>query len=68
MNKLPSIRTPPRGQVDGSKSVHVKARALRIAPSISADACHASPELDDRIAIWVNEGGAGGEVERATAI
>jgi len=33
-------------------------------PSKSTDARHPPSELNDRIGIWVNEGGAGDEVNR----
>ena len=67
MSKLPSSRTLPQGSIDGSEPVPVRERPMDC-PSISTDVRHAASEFDDRIAIWVNEGGAGGEVVRTAAI
>lgn len=37
-------------------------------PIATAAVHHRAQELDDRIAVWANEGGAGGEVDREHAV
>jgi hypothetical protein len=63
MKKTTRYPIPNGAPVNGSKPARIGARnADWTAPS--ADARRLVPELKDQISIWVNEGGAGGEVKR----
>jgi len=57
------FQTQPRDRDSGLESVRMAACESDRLGSL-ANAPRAASELDDRIEIWVNEGGAGGEVDR----
>lgn len=60
MNNPPRFQAQPRGPVDSSEPVQVVALPPD-RPSVLTNARRAASELHDRIELWVNEGGAGGE-------
>jgi hypothetical protein len=63
MSTTAHSQTWPQGSDDCLESTEVTTLLLN-EPSPLASACCVAPELHDRIANWVNEGGAGGEVNR----
>jgi hypothetical protein len=67
MNKIRSSRASPQYPADASEPGQTNARSGN-RPSSPADARRCALTLDDQIAIWTHEGGAGGEVVRSTAI
>ena len=63
MKSDPHRRIPLEGRGLGSKPVVLK--ILIPDPRLPLiGSIHASSELNERIEIWINEGGAGGEVNR----
>lgn len=63
MNKTSRSRIQSDAPVDGSEPTRVAIRNADQA-STSADARRAAPDLNEQIGVWVNEGGAGGDVNR----
>jgi hypothetical protein len=63
MNRTFLSRTPLYDRDDGSAPARATTRITGQRFTL-ADASPTVPEQRDRIALWVNEGGAGGEVSR----
>ena len=63
MNRTFLSRTPLYNRDDGCAPARVTTRVTGQRFTL-ADATRAVPEQRDRIAVWVSEGGAGGEVNR----
>ena len=63
MNKKSRPRIQSEVQAGGSCPPYMAALHTDQA-SAATDACRAVPDVNAQIDIWVNEGGAGGEVDR----
>jgi hypothetical protein len=60
-----AVMTPVSNDGDGSEMTRATTHGSD-QPSTLASACRAASELHDRIEIWVNEGGGGGEPDEST--
>jgi len=63
MSTTPTLKRRLKGSADGLESTEMTTLLLNEPPPLASACCVAS-ELHDGIANWVNEGGAGGEVNR----
>jgi hypothetical protein len=63
MNRTFLSRTPLYDRDDGSAPARATTRVIGQRFTL-ADMSRTIPEQRDRIALWVNEGGAGGDVSR----
>ena len=63
---LAAATTRSQNSGDGSEMTRATTRVFDRRSTL-AGACRAATEMHDRIEIWVNEGGAGGEPDESTS-